>query len=280
MIGAIAGDIIGAPYEFNNIKTTDFDIFNKRTYFTDDTVMLLANAKWLLDSVRNPDKYSIDKLEKFMVELGEEYPHAGYGGMFYRWLFQYESFVTEDGKQATKRMPYNSFGNGSAMRVIPVGWVCETIEETLQVAKISASITHNHIEGIKGAQATAASIFLARKGKSKEEIRSYIEQNFNYNLNRTCEEIRPCYEFNETCQGTVPEAIIAFLDSSDFENSIRLAVSLGGDSDTLACITGGIAEAFYGIPDIFKSFVDYFLIEDLKEILDDFCKTFICKNKK
>jgi ADP-ribosylglycohydrolase len=183
--------------------------------------------------------------------------------MFYRWLFHPGSL----------RKPYNSYGNGSAMRVIPVGWACKTLEETLQVAKISAGITHNHIEGIKGAQATAASIFLARKGNSKEEIRTYIEQNFNYDLNRTCDEIRPGYKFNETCQGTVPEAIIAFLDSSDFENSIRLAVSLGGDSDTLACITGGIAEAFYGIPDIFKSFVDHFLTEDLKAILDDFYRT-------
>ena len=275
MIGAIAGDIIGAPYEFNNIKTTDFDIFNKQTGFTDDTVMLLANSKWLLDSLSNPNKYSMDKLEEFMVELGEKYPHAGYGGMFRRWLFHYESLVTQDGKHATKRMPYNSYGNGSAMRVSPVGWFFETLEETLQVAKISAEITHNHIEGIKGAQATAAAIFLARQGKSKAEIKSYIEQTFDYDLNRTCDEIRPHYYFNETCQKTVPEAIIAFLDSSDFENAIRLAVSLGGDSDTLACITGGIAEAFYGIPLRFKSFVNEFLTEELKKVLDDFCETII-----
>ena len=270
MIGAIAGDIIGAPYEFNNIKTTDFDIFNKKTDFTDDTVMLLANAKWLLDSLKNPNKYSLDKLEEFMVGFGEKYRGAGYGGMFYKWLFQ----------RATKRMPYNSYGNGSAMRVAPVGWACETIEETLQVAKISANITHNHIEGITGAQATAASIFLAREGKSKKEIKSFIEQAFGYDLNRTCDEIRPYYKFNETCQETVPEAIIAFLESSDFENAIRLAVSLGGDSDTLACITGGIAEAFYGIPESFKSFVDYFLTEDLKTVLDDFYKMFIYNIKK
>ena len=200
MIGAIAGDIIGAPYEFKNIKTTEFDIFNKQTDFTDDTVMLLAITKWLLDSLSNPEKYSVGKLEEFMVELGRKYPSAGYGNMFFQWLFLYNSFVTPDGKRATKRMPYNSYGNGSAMRVIPVGWAFETLEETLQVAKISAEITHNHIEGIKGAQSTAAAIFLARKGKSKEEIRSYVEQTFGYDLHRTCDEIRPDYYFNETCQ--------------------------------------------------------------------------------
>jgi len=277
MIGAIAGDIIGAPYEFANFKRMDFDIFNKKTDFTDDTVMLLANAKWLLDSLQNPDKYSISKLEEFMVEFGKEYPNAGYGGMFRRWLFPDGIFEEEDNKQETKRTPYNSYGNGSAMRVIPVGWACDTIKETLQVAKISAEITHNHIEGIKGAQATAAAMFLARKGKPKTEIKSLIEQNFGYNLNRACDDIRPYYKFDETCQGTVPEAIIAFLDSSDFESSIRLAVSLGGDSDTLACITGGIAEAFYGIPENFKSFVNDFLTDDLKSVLEDFYKMFICK---
>ena len=277
MIGAIAGDIIGAQYEYCNIKTTVFDIFDKYTHFTDDTVMLLANAKWLLDSLENPDKYSMDKLEEFMVEFGEKHRNAGYGGMFYRWLFQYESFVTKDGKRATKRIPYNSYGNGSAMRVAPVGWAFDTMEETLRVTTISAAITHNHIEGIKGAQATAAAIFLARNGKSKEEIKSFIEQKFGYNLNRTCDEIRPHYDYDVTCQGTVPEAIIAFLDSSDFEHAIRLAISLGGDSDTLACITGGIAEAFYGIPEDFKSFVDYFLTDDLKTVLEEFYKKFIYK---
>jgi len=277
MTGAIAGDIIGAPYEYANFKRTDFEIFNKQTGFTDDTVMLLAVAKWILDSLQNPDKYSMQKLEEYMVEFGENYQGAGYGGMFRRWLFYPESLVTLDGKRATKRIPYNSYGNGSAMRVAPVGWAFETLEETLKVAKISAEITHNHTEGIKGAQATAAAIFLARKGKSKEEIRSFIEQAFGYNLNRTCDEIRPNYEFDETCQGTVPEAIIAFLDSSDFENSIRLAVSLGGDADTLACITGGIAEAFYGIPESFALFVNDFLTTDLKTVLDDFNKKFVNK---
>lgn len=277
MIGAIAGDIIGAPYEYANFKRMDFDIFRKQTDFTDDTVMLLAVAKWILDSLHNPNKFSMEKLEEFMVEFGEKYPSAGYGVKFNRWLFYYEELIGQDGKYATKRIPYNSYGNGSAMRVIPVGWAFETIEDTLKVAKISAEITHNHIEGIKGAQATAAAIFLARNGKSKEEIRSYVEQNFGYDLQRTCDEIRPSYKFDGSCQGTVPEAIIAFLDSSDFENAIRLAVSLGGDADTLACITGGIAEAFYGIPEVFKTFVNSFLREDLKTVLDDFCKVFINK---
>ena len=277
MIGAIAGDIIGAPYEFNNIKTTDFNIFNKDSYFTDDTVMTVANAKWILESLHSTDKYSLVKLEECMVEIAEKHRNAGYGGMFYRWLFQYESFVTKDGKRVTKRMPYNSYGNGSAMRISPVGWAFDTLEETLNVAEISAEITRNHIEGIKGAQATAAAIFLARTGKSKGDIKSFVEQSFEYNLNRKCDDIRPYYEFNETCQGTVPEAIIAFLESTDFENSIRLAVSLGGDSDTLACITGGISEAFYGIPDNFISFANSFLTEDLKTVIEDFYKTFIYK---
>jgi len=277
MIGAIAGDIIGAPYEFASFKRMDFDIFNKHTSFTDDTVMLLANAKWLLDSLQNPDKYSMDKLEEFMVEFGREYPNAGYGGMFKRWLFPDGFFEAEDSRQTIRRKPYNSYGNGSAMRVAPVGWAFDTLEETLQVAKMSAEITHNHIEGIKGAQATAAAIFLARTGKSKEDIKRFIVQNFVYDLDRDCDDIRPYYRFNKTCQETVPEAIIAFLDSFDFESSIRLAVSLGGDSDTLACITGGIAEAFYGIPENFKSFVMPFLTDDLKTVLDDFYKTFINK---
>ena len=277
MIGAIAGDIIGAPYEFDNIKTTDFYLYYERTNFTDDTVMLLANAKWILDSLHDTDKCSVDRLEDCMVAFGEKYRNAGYGSMFYRWLFQYESFVTVNGQRATKRMPYNSFGNGSAMRIAPIGWAFDTLEETLRIAKISAEITHNHVEGIKGAQATASAIYLARTGSSKEEIKNYIEDNFGYDLNRTCDEIRPDYKFNETCQWTVPEAIIAFLESTDFENSIRLSVSLGGDSDTLACINGGIAEAFYGVPDKMKAFVYTFLTEDLKAVLDDFYREVIYK---
>ena len=230
MTGAIAGDIIGSVYEFDNIKTTDFPLFTNESDYTDDTIMTVAVADWLLNG---------GDLAKVMQRYGREYPYptGGYGGRFSGWLREKDP------------LPYNSWGNGSAMRVSAVGWMFESLEKTLEVAKETAIVTHNHPEGIKGAQATAAAIYLARTGKSKQDIKQYIETTFSYDLGRTCDEIRPFYRFNESCQGTVPEAIIAFLDSSDFENAIRLAVSLGGDSDTLACITGGIAEAFYGIPE-------------------------------
>lgn len=230
MTGAIAGDIIGSVYEFDNIKTTDFPLFTNESDYTDDTIMTVAVADWLLNG---------GDLAKVMQRYGREYPYptGGYGGRFSGWLREKDP------------LPYNSWGNGSAMRVSAVGWMFDSLEKTLEVAKETAVVTHNHPEGIKGAQATAAAIYLARTGKSKQDIKLYIETTFSYDLGRTCDEIRPFYRFNESCQGTVPEAIIAFLDSSDFENAIRLAVSLGGDSDTLACITGGIAEAFYGIPE-------------------------------
>lgn len=238
MTGAIAGDIIGSVYEFDNIKTTDFPLFTNESDYTDDTIMTVAVADWLLNG---------RDLAKVMQRYGREYPYptGGYGGRFSGWLREKDP------------LPYNSWGNGSAMRVSAVGWMFDSLEKTLEVAKETAVVTHNHPEGIKGAQATAAAIYLARTGKSKQDIKQYIETTFSYDLGRTCDEIRPFYRFNESCQGTVPEAIIAFLDSSDFENAIRLAVSLGGDSDTLACITGGIAEAFYGIPeDIEKQVYD------------------------
>ncbi|MCD8134975.1 MAG: ADP-ribosylglycohydrolase family protein [Parabacteroides gordonii] len=238
MTGAIAGDIIGSVYEFDNIKTTDFPLFTNESDYTDDTIMTVAVADWLLNG---------GDLAKVMQRYGREYPYptGGYGGRFSGWLREKDP------------LPYNSWGNGSAMRVSAVGWMFDSLEKTLEVAKETAVVTHNHPEGIKGAQATAAAIYLARTGKSKQDIKQYIETAFSYDLGRTCDEIRPFYRFNESCQGTVPEAMIAFLDSSDFENAIRLAVSLGGDSDTLACITGGIAEAFYGIPeDIEKQVFD------------------------
>lgn len=240
MLGAIIGDIVGSYYEFNSIKTTEFELFGPSGRYTDDSVMTMAVAEWLLDD----PSHSHQVLEEKMVKFGNLDPHAGYGGMFSEWLFFPEA-ISLDGK----RKPYKSFGNGSAMRVSAVGWMFDTLEETERVAEISASITHNHPEGIKGAQATAAAIFMARNGASKEEIRSYVSKRFKYDLNRTCNQIRPCYNFEVTCQKSVPEAIIAFLDSSGYENTIRLAVSLGGDSDTQACIAGGIAEAFYGLPD-------------------------------
>ena len=240
MLGAIAGDVIGSPFEFNSIKDTDFQLFGYRSHYTDDSVMTMAVAEWLLDD----PNHSHQVLEEKMVKFGRLDSDAGYGGNFWRWLF-YPEKLWRDGV----RRPYNSFGNGYAMRVSAVGWFFDSLEETERVAEISASITHNHPEGIKGAQATAAAIFMARNGKSKEEIRDYISKKYGYELNRTCDQIRPSYRFEVSCQKSVPEAIIAFLDSTDYESTVRLAISLGGDSDTQACIAGGIAEAYYGMPD-------------------------------
>jgi ADP-ribosylglycohydrolase len=228
MLGAIAGDIIGSVYEHHNTKSTDFPLFVPRSTFTDDTVLTVA----LADSILHQIPY-VEKLKQYY----DLYPDAGYGGYFHQWA-----------RSANSR-PYNSFGNGSAMRVSPVGFAYHDLDRVLQEAERSAAVTHNHPEGIKGAQATAVAIFLARNGKSKEEIKGYIESTFDYNLSRPFQEIWQTYRYNETCQETVPEAITAFLVSTDYEDAIRKAISLGGDSDTLACITGGIAEAFYhGVP--------------------------------
>jgi ADP-ribosylglycohydrolase len=255
LCGAMAGDIIGSFYEFNATKKYDFYLFTPFSKFTDDTVMTVANADWLITG---------DSLLGVMQDYGNRYPHAGYGGMFRTWLREDEP------------KPYNSFGNGSAMRVSPVGWAFDTLGKTLEAAKESAEVTHNHPEGIKGAQATAACIFLARTGKSKEEIKDYIEKTFGYNLSRTCDEIRPSYKFNETCQGTVPESIIAFLDSTDFESAIRLAISLGGDADTIGAITGGIAEAYYGdVPKHIKKEVLKRLPLKIIRVLQNFYHKFI-----
>lgn len=242
LIGSIAGDVIGSCYEFRPMKLTDFQLFQESSCFTDDTVMTVANADWLLTK---------DSLLGIMQEYGNRY-HAGYGSMFYDWL------------RADEPQPYNSFGNGSAMRVSPIGWAFDTLGETLDAAKKSAEITHNHPEGIKGAQATAACVYLARIGKSKQQIKDYIETLFGYDLDRTCDEIRPTYQFNETCQGTVPESIIAFLESTDYESAIRLTVSLGGDADTMGAITGGIAEAYY------KEIPSYIVEETLKRLPNEF----------
>jgi ADP-ribosylglycohydrolase len=224
MIGAIAGDIIGSVYEFNNIKTTDFPLFSPRCHFTDDSVLTTAVA----DCILQDKDYAVT-----LKEYGRRYPEAGYGGRFLTWL------------SSDDLSPYHSLGNGSAMRVSPVGFAFNKLEEVLAEAERSAAVTHNHREGIKGAQAVAAAIFLARQGESKEWIKNYLSVQFDYNLERTLYQIRPGYSFDETCQGSVPEAIIAFLDSEDYEDALRKAVSLGGDSDTIACITGGIAQAFY-----------------------------------
>ena len=227
MLGAIAGDIIGSVHEYVATKTTDFVLFHANCQFTDDTVLTVAVADCLL----NHKPYGSTFQEYFW-----DYPGAGYGLRFAEWA------------KSKSTQAYNSFGNGSAMRVSPVGWAFESWEEVLAEAERSAEVTHNHPEGIKGAQATAAAIFLARQGQSKREIRSAVERLTGYDLGRRLDDIRPSYRFNESCQGTVPESIIAFLESNDFEDAVRKAISLGGDADTLACITGAIAEAFYGVP--------------------------------
>ena len=268
MLGAIIGDTVGSVYEFNNIKTTQFPLFGPRSNYTDDSIMTMAVAQWLLDD----PQHGMDTLEASFLSFAKKYPcpMGGYGNGFHRWLFHPEQLTDYDeggNPIVGKRHPYNSFGNGAAMRCSANGWMFDTLEETERVAGLSAAITHSHPEGIKGAQSTAAAIFMARNGKSKEEIKAYISTKYGYNLNRTCDEIRPVYDWDSSCQGTVPEAIVAFLDSTDFESAIRLAVSLGGDSDTLACITGGIAEAFYKkIPDDMAMKIWELIPEDFKAI--------------
>ena len=252
MLGAILGDMVGSPFEFdhNNHKSKDFPLLSEKSHFTDDTVMTVAVARGLIAGQGEAQK-TFAEVRYEMRRLGKAYPDAGYGGMFRRWLC------------AEHPQPYGSFGNGSAMRVAAAGWLFDTLDKTLEMAKVTAEVTHNHPEGIKGAQATAA-IFLARTGHSKPEIRQYVEQTFGYDLSRTCDEIRPYYCHVETCQQTVPEAIIAFLESTGFGDALRNAVSLGGDSDTLACITGGIAEAFYGMPQELRAETLKRLPEDLR----------------
>lgn len=238
MLGAIIGDIAGSKYEFENYRYKEFDILDEMGFFTDDSVMTIAVAKAIADCEGDFSALS-QKTVECMQTVGRPYRNCGYGGRFYGWMYS-------DNPQ-----PYNSFGNGSAMRVSACGEVAKTLDEALWLAEVTTAVTHNHPEGIKGAKATAAAIFLARQKKSKEEIRAYIEENF-YKLDFTIDEIRPTYKFNETCQGTVPQAIEAFLESENFVDAIQTAVSVGGDSDTLAAITGSIAQAFYGIEDELK----------------------------
>ena len=260
MIGAILGDIIGSPYEFDRgDKTKDFPLFSRQSEFTDDTVMTLAVAQGFLDAGLDADDEAIrQSIVRSMRELAERYPHAGYGGRFSGWL------------AASNPQPYNSYGNGSAMRVSSAAWLFGNPDSVLRAAKLSAEVTHNHPEGIKGAQATAAAIFLARTGHGKAEIKQYIEETFGYDLSRTCDEIRPTYYHVESCQKTVPEAITAFLEGADFEDVIRTAVSLGGDCDTLAAIAGSIAEGFYGVPEELAKECLNRLPDDLREIVKRF----------
>jgi ADP-ribosylglycohydrolase len=250
MLGAIIGDIVGSVYEFRSVKTTDFPLFSKQSRFTDDTVLTVAVA----DAILNHRSYA-----ETMREYGQRYPKAGYGGMFTKWL------VSDDPR------PYNSFGNGSAMRVSPVGFAFDGLDEVLSQAAQTARVTHNHPEGIKGAQATALAVFLARQGKSKPEIKQQIESRFAYDLHRPLGQIRPAYSFDVTCAGSVPEAIIAFLESENYEDAIRKAVSLGGDSDTIACIAGGIAQAFYKrLPTDMVNKARSLLTPGLLEVIDRF----------
>lgn len=230
IIGAIAGDIIGSPYEHYHIKTKDFDLFSMRSTFTDDTVMTLAIARWLCE-----DKSSKDVLIESVKDFGNRYPGAGYGGRFMKWLSQ-ESPES-----------YGSWANGSAMRVSPCAWAADSLEEAQKLAKLSAIITHDHPEGVKGALATSDAIYLARVGASKEEIRDHVEVRYGYDLSHTVEEIRPYYSFDVSCAGSVPESIICFLDAEDFEDTVRNAVSLGGDADTQAAIAGSIASAYWDV---------------------------------
>ncbi len=255
MFGAILGDMIGAPYEFDRgDKTKDFPLFGKGSQFTDDSVMTVAVAEALMDTLGGTDGEIRAAIAASMREWGRRYPLAGYGGMFRSWL------------RSADPQPYNSFGNGSAMRVSAAGWLGNTIEEVRRLARLSAEVTHNHPEGIKGAEAAASAIFLARSGKTKAGIRDYITNEFGYDLSRTCGEIRPTYRHVESCQQTVPEALTAFLEGESFEDVIRNAVSLGGDCDTLACIAGSVAEAFYGIPRELLEAARDRLTEDILEV--------------
>lgn len=268
MLGAILGDMIGAPYEFDRgNKTKDFPLFNEESEYTDDSVMTVAVAEALMDTVGESDDVIKNALVESMQKWGKKYPYAGYGGMFYGWLME------KDPK------PYGSFGNGSAMRVSSAGWLYDTMEETRRIARLTAEVTHNHPEGIKGAEATAAAIFLARTGSSKEAIKEYIVNNFGYDLSRSCDEIRPTYYHVESCMQTVPEAITAFMEGKDFEDVIRTAVSLGGDCDTLTCIAGGIAQAYYTIPQDMIEECRNRLPEDMLEVVDRFMK-FACQDSR
>ena len=252
ILGAIAGDIIGSPYERRPMKRTDFPLFSDRSRFTDDTVMTVATAHAILTGTSYEAAY---------LHFGRRYPNAGYGGAFREWL------------QSESPKPYDSWGNGSAMRVSPVGWAFTDVDTVLREAERSAAPTHGDPEGVKGAQAVALAVFLARTGLSKGEIRDDLQRRFGYSLERTVEEIRPGYAFDVSCQGSVPEAIVAFMDSTDWESAVRLAVSLGGDSDTQGCIAGAIAEAFYGgVPEIVAATAMSCLPDDLRTVVDRFGK--------
>ena len=256
MIGAIIGDVVGSVFEFNNHRSKEFPLFSAKSDFTDDSVLSFATAKVLLDGGDYAEAYQ---------SFARAYPHRGYGGRFARWI------KLDDPK------PYNSLGNGSAMRVAPVGFAFKDAESVLMEAKRSAEVTHNHPEGIKGAQAVALAIWMARQGEEKSAIRRELEQRFAYDLSRNCDRIRAVNRFDETCPGSVPEALTCFLESEDFEDCIRLSISIGGDSDTIACIAGGIAQAYYSdIPDWIVAETRARLPREFLKILDQFEECFSC----
>ena len=254
MLGAITGDIVGSTREWHNIKTENFELVPKGSRFTDDTVMTLAVAEWLMTD----PEHQPGTLVACMQRLGRKYPNAGYGARFYKWLY------------LESPEPYGSWANGSAMRVSPVAWVADSLSEAQELAKMSSIVTHDHPEGIKGALATGDAIFLARTGSSKDEIKSHIEKNYNYDLDRKLDDIRPFYKFDVSCAGSVPESIICFLEADDFEDTVRNAVSLGGDADTQAAIAGGMASAYWDVPsEISEKGIEH-LDSNLLEVFTEF----------
>lgn len=264
MIGAMIGDIAGSRFEFDRSPKTveGYEIFDRYCEFTDDTVMTVGVAEGLLNAGKDADTETIRKsVIRSMGKFGKRYPNAGYGGRFFLWVLGPE----EEAK------PYGSYGNGSAMRVSSAGWLYDSLERTREVARATAEVSHNHPEGIRGAEAVAAAIYMARTGSTKEEIRQYTEKEFGYDLNRTCDEIRPSYRHIETCRETVPQAFAAFFEGESFEGVIRLAISLGGDCDTLTDIAAAMAEAFYGAdPELVRQALA-FLPDDMKAVYERFC---------
>ena len=256
MLGAIIGDIVGSRFEWNNYRAKDFEFFTYECFPTDDSIMSLALAQAVIISKQDHTDLK-DNAVECMQRIGRNYPDCGYGSSFYNWIF------SENPK------PYNSFGNGAAMRVSAVGFAANSLEEVKEMSRLITEVTHNHPEGIKGAEATAVAIYMARMGSSILEIRDYIDKNY-YLMNFTLDSIRDTYQFNETCQDTVPQALMAFFESTGFEDAIRNAISIGGDSDTIAAICGGVAEAYYGIPADIRKHALTFLDEDLLKILTEF----------
>lgn len=266
MLGAIVGDIVGSRFEFNNHRSKQFDLFAEGCFPTDDSIMTLAVAKALMEAMKGekPSERGYrhdfharlsDLTVKYMQEIGRKYPDCGYGSRFYRWVFSHDP------------TPYKSYGNGAAMRVSPVGFLAQSEQDAERLAETVTAVTHNHREGIKGATATAVAIYMARTGARKSEIRERITRDY-YPLDFTIDAIRATYRFNETCQETVPQAIECFLEATSFEDAIRTAISLGGDSDTVAAITGAIAEAYYGVPEDIKEKALAYLDEELRTIYD------------